>query len=736
MKKILILCSMLYACTAYAQEPTETNYNLDEVVVSGNRFPEERRDVAQKIDVIKPSTISFTNAATSAELLSESGKVFVQKSQFGGGSPILRGFEASRVLLVVDGVRMNNAIYRAGHLQNIITLDQGMLDHVEIAYGPSSLVYGSDALGGVMHFHTKNPDLLSDGENTASGSAFLRYSTAADALVGSFNLNLANKNFGSLTSVSYSDFNDLRAGTVENDDNKNYWTRPYYVVTDNGVDQLVANDDKYTQVYTGYTQYDVMQKFLYQQNAKLTHKLNFQYSTSTDIPRYDRLTDPLNADTGDSLRNAEWYYGPQERLLAAYDLMYTGKTAAFDAMHFVLSYQDIQESRHQRRFGRTGLQHRIEDVSVIGANLDFEKKMKANTLTYGLETYFNDVTSTANEEDIITGEISPLDTRYASGGSNMMNAAVFAAHRFKFNNQAWVLNDGLRFNYSKLTASFTDKTFFPFPYTDIDQQNTALTGSLGLVYSPNTSTKVSLIGSTGFRVPNVDDLTKVFESNAGSLIVPNPDLGPEKTINVDLSLVKVFKDKVELEVTGFYTRFYDYIAIEPGTFEGADSIDYDGVLSQVLTTVNKGSAYLYGFNAGLDYNITSSLNVSSYITYTYGRIETDSTPYPLDHIPPVYGRTGIRYSKNKLKAEVYALYNGWKYIEDFNIVGGEDNEQYATPAGMPSWYTLNIKASYDVLDYLTVQAGCENLLDHHYRVFASGISAPGRNVYLTLRARF
>ncbi|NJN34367.1 MAG: TonB-dependent receptor plug domain-containing protein [Saprospiraceae bacterium] len=69
----------------------------------------------------------------------------------------MRGFEASRVLLVVDGVRMNNLIYRSGHLQNAITVDQNMLDRVEVLFGTASTVYGSDALGGVVHFFTKKP---------------------------------------------------------------------------------------------------------------------------------------------------------------------------------------------------------------------------------------------------------------------------------------------------------------------------------------------------------------------------------------------------------------------------------------------------------------------------------------------------------------------------------------------------------------------------------------------------
>ena len=318
----------------------------------------------------------------------------------------------------------------------------------------------------------------------------------------------------------------------------------------------------------------------------------------------------------------------------------------------------------------------------------------------------------------------------------MNNFAAYISHNIKMSNGKWVLNDGLRYNYSMLTAKFEDKTFFPFPFDEIEQNNGALTGSLGIIYLPNASTKVALSGSTGFRTPNVDDLTKVFESSAGAIVVPNPDIKPEYTYNIDLNLVKVFADRVELELTGFYTIANNYFSTQPSTFGGEDSIIYDGELSQVLTVMNTESAYLYGFNAGIDVKINDMFSLASYITYTYGRVETDTTPYPLDHIPPMYGKTSFNFKKDKIHAEVYALYNGWKHIEDYNIVGGEDNEQYATVDGMPSWYTLNLKAGYKINDMFEVQAGCENILDLNYRVFASGISAPGRNVYVTLRSKF
>ncbi len=731
MQKIILLIFILSACNIYAQN--ETNYDLNEVVISGSRFPDSRRFIAQKIDVIKAPAIEFSNASTTADLVQQSGKVLVQKSQQGGGSPVIRGFEASRILLVVDGIRMNNAIYRAGHLQNIITMDPSMLDRIEIAYGPSSVVYGSDALGGVIHFHTKKPKLFTEGENHTKGGAFIRYGTAADEISGNLNFNAGGKKVSSLTSVSFSQFGDLKSGSVENPDYPDFGFRPYYVVTTNGIDALVKNEDKTLQVYTGYKQYDVLEKILFQQNEKVSHLINIQYSTSSDIPRYDRLTDPLNDD---SLRNAEWYYGPQIRLLAAYDFSYHQENKIFDYMHFVASYQSIEESRHQRRFDRTGLQNRIENVNIIGLNLDFSKKIKNNELRYGLESYLNDVKSTANQADIFTGELSALNTRYPDGGSTMNNFAGFVSHILKFNNQKWILNDGLRYNYSMLNCTFIDKTFFPFPFDAVEQNSGALTGSLGIIYLPNNSTKISLSGSTGFRSPNVDDVTRVFESTAGSIVVPNPNIDPEYTYNLDLSLVKVFADKVEFELTGFYTKFNNYLSVQPGLFGGEDSIIYDGTLSQVLTTTNEKTAYLYGITTGIDIKITEMFSLASYLTYTYGRIETDTTPYPLDHIQPVYGKTSITYKNEKIRAEIYSLYNGWKKIKDYNIVSGEDNEQYATADGMPSWFTLNIKASYLIKEWLEVQAGCENILDKNYRVFASGITAPGRNIFLTLRAKF
>jgi hemoglobin/transferrin/lactoferrin receptor protein len=155
----------------------------------------------------------------------------------------------------------------------------------------------------------------------------------------------------------------------------------------------------------------------------------------------------------------------------------------------------------------------------------------------------------------------------------------------------------------------------------------------------------------------------------------------------------------------------------------------------VTANINASKAYLYGYNFNVWVDLTDALSISSTINYTYGRIKTDSTDYPLDHIPPVFGKTSLRLNVKKIKCEFFASYNGWKRLKDYNKVG-EDNLHYATAEGMPSWYTLNLRLAYFLNSRFQIQGSIENIMDQNYRVFASGISASGRNLSLTLRGSF
>lgn len=715
---------------AWAQTPADT-VNIKEVVISANKESQDKNKVAQQVTVITSEDIAKTNAQSTADLVAAQG-IGVQKSQQGGGSPMLRGFEASRVLLVVDGVRMNNIIYRAGHLQNIVTIDNAMLDRVEIAYGPASTVYGSDALGGAIHFFTKNPILSATNKMNLKTNTFIRYGTVNNETTEHVDLNFGFKKFAFLISATNSDFGDLESGKNVNPFyNTTYGLRPVYAERINGTDSLVKNTNKYLQKFSGFTQMDIMGKVLFQQNTKISHLLNIQYSNSSNVPRYDRLTDPK----GSGLNSAEWYYGPQSRLMGIYTFKYLDEEKAwFRSVVANVSNQTIQESRHNRNFGSQNLNHRVEDVSVLGLNIDIDNKLAKHDLRFGIDVQNNNLKSTATQEKIVSLTTVPLDTRYPDGINTMMNAALYATHTYEINSKL-ILNDGIRFGISNLHSTILDTTFRKLPYNDIVQNTPVYSGNIGIISNPNEQWRIALFTNTGFRVPNVDDLTKIFESAPGRLVVPNPDLKPEKTWTTDLSITRKTGKKLSWENVVYYTLISDAIVTDNFTYNGKDSVLYGNTMSVVVAPQNKSKAYVYGLSSNYIYNVDANFTVRANFNYTYGRIKTDSFDYPLDHVSPVTGSVSIQYTENRFSSNFYVLYNGWKKIKNYNMLG-EDNQQYATVDGTPAWFTLNLRAQYEFKKQITIQTGIENILDTQYRTFASGINAPGRNVYLTFRWRY
>ena len=766
MKKALgISLGLILPACLWAQQDTsfKQEKNLDEVIIYSNKFAERKKNVVQKIEVVTARQIASLNTQNTGDLLTNTGNVFVQKSQQGGSSPVIRGFEASRVLLVVDGIRMNNAIYRAGHLQNVITVDQNMLEQLEVLYGPASTLYGSDALGGVVHMRTKMPKLSTTGKTLWTGSGFARYSTANHEKTGHADLSIGGRKWAWLQSYNYSDFDDLRMGDNYPDKYPNFGRRSQYIETNNGVDRIVTNDDDRIQKFSGYQQWDISQKLLFKPSEKVSHMLNLQLSNSSNIPRYDRLQDVRSG----TLRYAEWYYGPQERALAAYELN-INKLGTLDNFRTIVSYQHIEESRHQRDYTRYDrLDNRLEDLGVISATVDARKLWGQHELTVGLDAQLNDLQSTAFRKNIQTGAESKLDSRYPNGDNNMNYYGIYGQHTYKFGSGKWVLNDGLRLQAVTLHSTTADNSFFNFPFTTIEQDNIALTGNLGLIHMPTERTRLTIGLSSGFRAPNIDDAARIFESSNSQLVVPNPDIKPEYTYNADLGFSHSITKGLRVEATGFYTLFRNAIALAPYQLNGEESTIYNGNTVKVLANQNVNKAYLYGANASVTAAIGSRFSASGTINYTYGRYKADENKLsnvflkrsngnyvdsaanvssrPMDHIPPVHGKVSVRYAYNKLTLDFYTLFNGWKRVQDM-IVEGEDNPQYAAPNGFvskqvipdgyPVWYTLNLKASVSVTNYLTVQAGVENILDRNYRPFASGFSAPGRNILLAVRTTF
>ncbi len=707
-----------------------TNINMDEVIISANRRNQNSKDVPSKIVVISPKIIALHNPQTAADLLNISGKVFIQKSQQGGGSPMIRGFATNRLLYTIEGVRMNTAIFRGGNIQNIISLDPFTIEDAEVFFGAGSVVYGSDAIGGVMSFQTLCPHLSLNDKPFISGKSIFRFSSANSEKTSHFDVNVGWKKWAMVSSISYNNFDDLIMGTKGPEE----YLRPYYVVRQDSNDVIVSNKNPLVQNPSGYTQMNMMQKLRFKPNRRIDIQYGFYYSETSSYSRYDRHIRYKNGLP----RYGEWSYGPQKWMMNNLNIKHTVNNVVYDQLYFRLAQQIFEESRISRDINKPIREKRIEEVDAYSFNLDFLKSIGSkNELSYGIELIYNDVTSKGINEDISTGISEPGPARYPQ--SIWASYAGYLTNKFiiskKMNVQA-----GIRYNQFKLDAEF-DTTFYPFSFTIANINKGALTGSIGFVYKPSEKCILSLNAATAFRSPNVDDIGKVFDSEPGSVVVPNPELEAEYAYNADLGFAKLFGDYIKMDITAYYTRLINAMVRRDYTLNGLDSIMYAGELSQVQAIQNAAVAHVYGFQIGMEINLTKGFAFSSDLNFQKGEEELDDgTVSPSRHAAPLFGTSRFIYNRGKLNMMFYAAYSDEKKYEELPEEEKAKTEIYAVDGNgnpySPAWYTLNYKVGYKINDNIAINAGLENITDIRYRPYSSGIVAPGRNFILSFKLLF
>lgn len=707
-------------------------FSLDDVVVSATKWQQKSRDIPEKIISISAKQVALQNPQTAADLLSSSGQVFVQKSQQGGGSPMIRGFSTNRLLYSVDGIRMNTAIFRSGNLQNVISLDAFSTENTEVLFGPGSVIYGSDAIGGVMSFTTLKPQFSADKKVFTKGSAVARYASANNEKTGHFDVNVGWKKFAMLTSFSYSDFGDLKMGGHGPDE----YLRNSYVQRIDSTDVVVANDDPLKQTPTGYSQINLMQKLSYKVNKDLQIDYGFHYSETSSYGRYDRHVRTRNGLP----RSAEWSYSPQKWMMNQLSASYTKSNIVFDKMNIRLAHQFFEEGRIDRNFNSDIRSTTKENVFVYSVNLDFVKKLfEKHQIVYGAEFVNNVVHSEGMEENIVTNEISNAASRYPI--SAWATAAVYANYQYKHSDKL-SFQGGLRYSHFLINADFSNnEPFFPLPETTAQLSNGSVTGSLGATYSPEQNTTIRANFSTGFRAPNIDDIGKIFDSEPGAVVVPNTDLKSEYVYNAEIGAAKIFNKFLKVDVAAYYTYLQNAMVRRDYTLNDNDSIMYQGELSQVQAIQNAAFAQVYGVQVGVEAKLPKGFGLNAVYNFQRGTEELDNGETSRSrHAAPMFGAAHLTYKHDHLLMDLYTLFSGAVSYE--NLPEEEKSKDYIYAINddglpySPAWATLNLKASYSITKNFSLSAGVENILNLRYKTYSSGIVAPGRNFILSAKASF
>ncbi|MEE9437486.1 MAG: TonB-dependent receptor, partial [Saprospiraceae bacterium] len=548
-------------------------------------------------------------------------------------------------------------------------------------------------------------------------------------------INIGNDKWGFLTSASFSDYNDLRTGANRTTEFPNFGKREFYVESEDDQDNIVSNANPNIQKGTAYNQYDFLQKILYQPSEVIRIIGNFQYSSSSDIPRYDALTE-LKQDV---FRFAEWKYGPQKRFFSSLRMDINKKTNFFDKIIFIAAYQRLDEDRIVRKYNSIYRRTQEEDLKVLSFTFDFHKYLdeeESFEINYGAEYNYNKLKSTAWNTDIKTLERSNVLTRYPSGGSSTNNGGAYILVKKNLKNIS--LFGGVRYSNSNLNVKYDIKDDLPWPmnyYQGVSSNNAALSWSLGSKINANNNWSFQGQISSAFRSPNIDDLAKIRVKTT-EISVPNLDLQPEKSINGEISVSKSIAGKTNVSITGFVTALNDAIVREQFTFLNGDNylIDENDTL-YTIANVNAAKAKVKGLSINLQSSISKHIGLKGSVSYIRG-FSTDNqlSESPLSHIPPLYGKLYITYTDDSQSLQFGGLFNAKKPLNQYG--GSEDNIENATPQGTPSWYILNMYYNRKLSSKLSASFGFENILDIHYRPFASGVSAPGRNLIVSVNYKF
>ena len=709
-----------------ALQPAYNQFN--EVIVTASRWSNHKNKIPFSYALIERELSEIVQPQTSADLLDKSGQVFVQKSQLGGGSPMIRGFSANRILLLVDGVRMNSAIFRSGNLHHVIAIDPRAVSQTEIYLGPASVLFGSDAIGGSINFRTLEP---SWNDSDSSYSAFqlgANFGSVNNERTIQSSGEWSNRRWGWIGNFSFSQFGDLLMG--KHSGFNSYLRKDFIKVSNTFLnDQLVLNQNPRKQIRTGYSQWNTLQKMYYRPNPNLLFSLAFHRSQTSNIPRYDRL---LVREENGGLRSAEWYYGPQ-----IWQMIHLKSRAQMnrkwaDVITTSLAFQKQQESRHDRRWNNPIFYHRNELVNMINFSLDIEKSWNQGFfLQYGLEWVFNRIHSSGRAEDINNNRQYLIPSRYPNH-STWQNAAWFAQLQRSIQN--FSITAGIRANYTEANATF-DPSFFAFPYDNYNFSTANWSGGIGVNYRPNNEHTWGINCSSGFRAPNLDDLAKVFDSEPGNVLVPNLDLQPEQALTFDFNYqYESASNKTTFTFNVFHTFLAQALVRRDFSFNGMDSIIYDGVKSRVQAIVNAASARVSGAGMGWKVHIFPFWNWTGHINFQKGYEVEGNEKLPLRHAAPFFGMSAIQFSRNNISTRLAIRYNG--KIKGDNMPLSELSKPFLYPKDIngqlfsPAWMVVDGYLGYQIAKKMRLQCGIENILNRQYRVYSSGIVAPGRNFFV------
>lgn len=676
---IIILYWLLPALGVAQDSKTEmadTTDHLQEVVVTATRKSTNVLSVPYSISSVSKKEMEMYQYRTTPEALTGTPGIFVQKTNHGGGSPFVRGLTGNQTLLMIDGIRFNNATFRFGPNQYFNTIDAFTVSKIEVARGTGSVQYGSDALGGVIQVFTKDPAFAEKKEFHASA----------------------------MGRVATNDMEYTGRGQVEYGSKKVAISTGY---TKRSFGAIVGGDTTGKQVPSGYKEqaFDVKLKWKMADHVMLT--VAHQYLQQKNVPLYHRVT----------LENFAWYsFAPQQREMSYVKLEIKGKNKWLDKLILITSLQKTLEKRTYQKNGVINKFLEEDKVRTLGFTTDVLSTIsKGWTANSGIEFYHDKVNS--YKQQINTANNTVINQRglYPDNATNG-NFSLYSLHHIRL--KKFEIEAGLRYN--SFAVTIPDTVTSVLKLGDITVKPSSLVSNIALLYPISRQQTVYSSFSTGFRAPNIDDMGTLGLVDF-RYEIPAYDLQPEKTYNTEIGY-RFSNKKLNASVAFFYMHLSNLITRIP--VAGQQVGGYN-----VYTKENSQKSYLRGAETAVSYQLSNSLVVKANASYAYG--QNLSRNEPMRRIPPFNGSILLNYQKHKWNAALENLLAG----KQARLAQGDKDDNRIPAGGTPGWNITNVYGGYAGNHY-SIRMALQNIFNKDYRTHGSGINGVGRSGWLSLAINF
>lgn len=659
-----------------------SSVRLDQIQVTASRRPERDLEVTTAVSIVDAEQVRLQNPLTVADYLRGQPGAFVQATTPGQAIPIVRGLKGSEVLHMVDGFRLNTAFFRNSPNQYFALVDTQNVERVELARGPSSTLYGSDAMGGVVQVLT--PEERFDGASWgARGHVRAQWSSA--------DLNRIARVSGAAGRDGFS----IAGG-----------------VTRQSVGERTIGGDQ-TIPFTNFDAHggDVKMIWRVADGHELT--VSGQYFKQPSTPRVDELVPGFGQTRPTSV---EFYFEPNDRRFAQARYRVSAPTVWFDHADVQFGYQDINDDRRTRETGTNNREMERNRDQLRGVSAVFDKQVGRHGFSYGVEAYWDEVSSFRQRVNAVSGAITARPSRFPDG-STMDSFAVYLDDRIELAPR-WTLNVGGR--YSRFEIDLPANAAGTGAHLEPDD----FTGNVGLGFEVSDGVHLVTNVGRGFRAPNVFDLGVFGDRPSNRFAIPNADLKPETVLTWDAG-VKVARDGFAGEAFVWRSSYTDKITtVDTG-------VVYDNGRIEVQNR-NVTDLDLWGVEIGARWTFDRS-EVYGSLNYTRGDEEYAGQRYAADRVPPLSGRLGYRQRFG----------DGWSFDAYAQTAARQDRlsprdvtDPRVDPNGTGGWSTLNARLGWEFHPGAELMVRGDNLTDRRYREHGSGVDEVGRSVTVGLDWRW